>query len=455
MLNTLYLPELRELLADRDDAQLAEFCVALHPARTADFMAGLTPAEAWDVLRRTDLPHRVEIFSYFDREKQVDVVESQNLDEIARLIAAMPPDDRVDLLHDVAPDVVTELLPLLPAAERRDILRLRAYPEESAGALMTTEFVKLGEHLTINEALRAIEQQAQELETINYLYVVDDGQEDRLRGVLSARQLLSAIGKPDTHMTDLMERDLVTAHVLEDQEEIANKVAHFDLTAIPVVDDDYRMLGIITHDDVIDVMREEATEDAHRIAGVDPLEESYLDTHLLTLSWKRGLWLIVLFVAALLTAFLLKYYDHDLKKWSWLIIFIPLVISSGGNSGNQSATLVITGLATGDIRLADWLRVVQRELLLGLILGSALGTIGFFVCLGMDFTVIQSAVLPFTLLLVVVCGTLIGATLPLMFKRLGLDPALMSNPFVAGIIDLVGIAIYMTVAAFLLTKPGL
>ena len=454
MLNTLYLPELRELLADGNDAQLAEFCVALHPARTADFMAGLTPAEAWDVLRWTDISHRVEIFSYFDREKQVDIVESQDLNEIAQLVAVMPPDDRVDLLHDVTSDVVTELLPLLPAGERRDILRLRAYPEESAGALMTTEFAKLGEHLTVEQALKSIEQQAQGLETINYLYVVDDGQEDRLRGVLSARQLLSAIGKPDTCLTNLMERDLVTTNVFADQEEIANKVAHFDLTAIPVVDDDHRMLGIITHDDVIDVMREEATEDAHRIAGVDPLEESYLDTHLLTLMWKRGLWLIVLFVGALLTAFLLQHYDKDLEMWRWLIFFIPLVISSGGNSGNQSATLVITGLATGDIHLSDWLRVIQRELLVGLLLGSALGVIGFIAVLGMDYSVIQAAVLPFTLLLVVIFGTLIGAALPLIFKRLGLDPALMSNPFVAGIIDLVGIAIYMTVAATLLSKPG-
>ena len=271
MLNTLYLPELRELLAENNDVELSEFCVALHPARTAEFMEGLTAAEAWSVLLRTHVTQRAAIFTYFVIDKQVEIAESQQREEIADLIAEMPPDDRVDLLREMSSGVVTELLPLLPSEERRDILRLRAYPEESAGALMTTEFAKLGEQLTVQEAMGELGKQAAQLETINYLYVVDVVQEDRLRGVLSARQLLSAIARPDTPLADLIERDLVTANVLEDQEEIANKVAHFDLMAIPVVDDDQRMLGIITHDDVIDVMREEATEDAHRIAAVEPL----------------------------------------------------------------------------------------------------------------------------------------------------------------------------------------
>ena len=454
MINTLYLPELRELLAENNNTELREFCDALHPARTADFMEGLTSEEAWAVLQHSDLANRIEIFSYFDQERQAEIVESQDRVTIAEMIAEMPPDDRVDLLHNVLPEIVTELLPLLPAAERRDILRLRAYPEESAGALMTTEYAKLGEQLSIDQALQEIGRQAEELETINYLYIVDHEQNDRLRGVLSSRQLISAIGNVDTRLADLMERDLVTVNVLDDQEEIANKVAHFDLMAIPVVDDDHRMLGIITHDDVMDVVREEATEDAHRIAAVDPLDEGYLHTPLMTLAWKRGVWLTVLFVGALLTAFALEHYnDHQLRMWNWLIVFIPLVISSGGNSGNQSATLIITGLATGDISLTDWMRIIRRELIVGLVLGSSLGMIGFFVALGMNHQWVAAAVLPITLLLVVIFGTLIGAVLPLIFKRLGLDPAMMSNPFVAGIIDIVGIVIYMTVASLMLVTP--
>lgn len=458
MLNTLYLPELRELLAENNDVELSEFCVALHPARTAEFMEGLTAAEAWSVLLRTHVTQRAAIFTYFVIDKQVEIAESQQREEIADLIAEMPPDDRVDLLREMSSGVVTELLPLLPSEERRDILRLRAYPEESAGALMTTEFAKLGEQLTVQEAMGELGKQAAQLETINYLYVVDVVQEDRLRGVLSARQLLSAIARPDTPLADLIERDLVTANVLEDQEEIANKVAHFDLMAIPVIDDDQRMLGIITHDDVIDVMREEATEDAHRIAAVEPLTESYLNTPLLTLTWKRGIWLTVLFVAALMTAFALDYYEENhLHYWPWLVAFIPLVISSGGNTGSQTATLVITGLATGDVTLTDWSNVVRREMVVGLLLGTSLALIGFFVaCVMRDGNFIEATVLPCTLLLVVLCGTIIGAVLPLTFQRFGWDPALMSNPFVAGIIDIVGIVIYMSVAGLVLhyTVPG-
>lgn len=452
MINTLFLPELREMLANNDGAELTEFCEALHhPARTAEFMEGLSADEAWQVLAHTELLNRAEIFGFFGHHKQVEIIESQPRQEVADLIAALPPDDRVDMLSDVDQEVVDELLPLVPADERRDILRLSAYPEGTAGAVMTTEVARLGEKLTVNNALSEIARQAEELETIYYIYVVDDC--DHLRGVVSARQLLSKIGKPDVPLGELMETELVTVNVLDDQEEMANKVARFDLLAIPVVDDERRMLGIITHDDVIDVVQEEATEDAHLAAAVAPLDESYLKTHLLTLSWKRGIWLMILFVAALLTAVALRIYHERLALWAWLVPFIPLVISSGGNSGSQSATLIITALSRGHITLGDWARVVWRELLMGLILGSVLGLCGFVVALGF-VSAGEALVIPVTLLLVVVSGTLCGSLLPLLFERLGLDPALMSNPFVAGIIDILGIVIYMNVALWLLSSTS-
>ena len=456
MFNTLYLPELRELLAQNNSAEMKEFSVALHPARAAEFMEGLTPAETWMVLQHADLARRVEVFSYIEQDKQIEIVRTQDRREIAKVFAEMPADDRVDLLNEIDDKIVSEILPLVPAEERRDILRLRAYPEGTTGALMTTEFAKLRESLTVAEAFAELGCQAEQLETIYYLYITDDHQDDRLRGLVSARQLVSAIGKPNTRLSELMERDLVVVNVWADQEEMAETVAKFDLLAIPVIDDDQRMLGIITHDDVIDVMREEATEDAHRIAGVNPLEESYLDTHLLRLTWKRGLWVTVLFFAALLTAFLLDHYEQYRQWWPWLVLFIPLVISSGGNSGNQSATLVITALSIGDIHLRDWLRVVWRELAIGLLMGSFLSFIGFIAAflLIKDNAVVSAAVLALTLLLVVVCGTILGASLPLLFKRIGLDPALMSNPFVAGIIDILGIVIYMSVACTLLPPQG-
>jgi magnesium transporter len=264
------------------------------------------------------------------------------------------------------------------------------------------------------------------------------------------------MGKPDTLIGDLMERDLVTVNVADDQEEVADKVAHYDLLAIPVVDDEHHMVGIITHDDVIDVVREEATEDAHRIAAVAPLEEGYLETRLSTLTWKRGIWLTILFFGALLTAFALGEYESTYRDYAWLVLFVPLVISTGGNSGNQSATLIITALSTGDIALVDWWRVVRRELAMGLLLGGFFGIIGYFCVLPIGYiwvlpedsapTYVTASVIPITLLLVVLCGTLLGSLLPLLFRRLGLDPAMMSNPFVAGLIDVLGIIIYMQVA---------
>jgi magnesium transporter len=360
---------------------------------------------------------------------------------MAQFIAHLPPDDRVDLINQVDPQIVAELMPLIPVAERRNIQRLRSYPEDTAGAQMTTEFARLSEDLTVGQALQEVSRQAEELETIYYLYVVDE--EDHLRGLVSARELVSALGRPNTIIGDLMERDLITVNVSDDQEEVAQKVARFNLMAIPVVDDAHHMLGIITHDDVLDVVTEEAAEDAYRIAAVAPLEKSYLDTGLLSIAWKRGIWLTILFFGAFFTAFTLGGYKWVTESIPWLVLFIPLVISTGGNSGNQSATLIITALSTGDVTLGDWWRVVRRELVTGLLLGGFLGAFGYLLAVFM--------VIPVALVLIVVWGTLSGSLLPLLFRRLGLDPAFMSNSFVATLTDTIGIIIYINVALLLLS----
>jgi len=209
-------------------------------------------------------------------------------------------------------------------------------------------------------------------------------------------------------------------------------------------------MGIITHDDVIDVVREEAAEDVQRIVAVEPLSESYLRTPLLVLSWKRGFWLLILFFAALSTAFALKMYQSWLDAYAWLVLFIPLIISSGGNSGSQSSTLIISALATKDIELSDWGLIVRREVIMGLLLGGIMGSIGFLCALVLAPTMIQALIIPITILCVVLCGTCMGSVLPLIFKRMGLDPAMMSNQFVAGLSDLLGILIYVNVALLFL-----
>jgi len=451
MTNPLLLPELREMLAENDVEGMQEFCTTLHPARAADFAEGLGVQEIWRILDHAEPERRAEIFHYFEPEKQVEIIETIDLDLISPLVADLAPDDRVDILKDVDKAVVDELVPRLPADERRDFVRLRAYPEGTAGAVMTTDFARLSDDMTVSQALDEVRKQAKEKETIYYVFVVD--QEDHLQGLVSLRQLVLA--DSDQQIENVMKRGLVTVSVTDDQEDVARKLARFDFLAIPVVDDEDRLAGIVTHDDVIDVVIEEATEDAHRIGAVEPLREGYLQTSLYTLTWKRLAWLVLFFLGALITALVMREHEPPSVVLVWFMLFVPLVISSGGNSGNQSASLIITALTTGDITRRDWSRVVVRELIMGLLLGGVLALLGFFsswliVAEMVPNPAVTALVVGSTILLVVLCGTLTGSILPLVFHRLGWDPALMSNAFVACIIDIVGIVIYLYVASLLL-----
>ena len=448
MVNTLFLPELREMLTSENRAELVEFCVALNPARTAEFMEALTDNEAWQVLQYAEPERRAEIFSYFAESRQLSMLHLEEPGQVAELIEEIPADDRVDLIQNLPDERVNEILPLLPIKSRRDIQRLQSYPDGTAGALMTSEVAMLTPDLTARQALEELGRQASDLETIYYLYVVDENR--LLLGIVSTRQLVSSLGKPSKTLGEMMESDVVAADVTEHQEEVAQKVEKYNLLAIPVVDSGRQLLGIITHDDVIDVVREELAEDAQRIAAVAPLEEAYLTIGLLTLSWKRGLWLTILFFAALLTAFALFHYDQELANYEWLVWFIPLIISSGGNSGSQSATLVITAMTSGEVHFRDWPRVMKREVIVSLILGCFLATIGYGVAFFLAPSHFDALVIPLTLVLVIFCGCFCGGALPMIFKRLGLDPAMMSNPFVAGIVDILGIVIYINIARLIL-----
>ncbi len=449
MVNTLLLPELREMLAEANTAELQEFCQTLNPHRTAEFMEGLSDAEAWEVLRHASPSRRAEIFGHFDEDRQLGMLASEDPAQVAELIEVLAEDDRVDLLQEMPDERVAEILPLLPAEERRNIHRLRTYPEGTAGALMTTEVAKLDEKLTARAALEELGRQAGELETIYYLYVVDD--DNALRGIVSTRQLVSSLVRPTRTLGEMMETDVVVVAPEEDQESVAEKVERYNLLAIPVVDAGHKLLGIITHDDVIDVVREELTEDAQRIAAVQPLEGDFLRIGLLLLSWKRGLWLTILFFAALLTAFALRHYELELERYAWIVAFIPLIISAGGNSGNQSATLVITALTGGEIKLTDWPKIMVREAIVSLLLGGSLALVGMAAAMAIAPSPYEATVVPITIVAVIVCGCLCGAILPIIFKRLGLDPAMMSNPFVAGIVDILGIVIYINVARMILS----
>lgn len=450
MINTLYLPELREMLANRDQDQLKDFCEALHPSRTADFMSGLDSGEAWRVIYPADIDTKTDIFSYFDLDRQLEILTYQPHDQVAEVITNLPADDRVDLLKQLDSDVVDQLLSRVPLEDRRDILRLRQYPEGTAGAMMTTDVVRLNQNSTVREALNELADENNETETVYYLYVVDE--DNYLRGVVSARGLLSAMKNPEQHVREIMETDLIACRVMDDQEKVAEKVARIDLLAIPIVSEQGHLLGIVTHDDVIDVVLEEAAEDAQQMAAVQPLEDSYMRTGIFQLAWKRGFWLAILFVCSLTTAIALQQFNTEILSWMW--IFVPLVISSGGNSGSQSATLVITAMSRGELDPKQWRTVVLREFLTGVLLGIGLATIGLVVML--MFPSVTSAgqmakfVVPMTLIFIVLSATFTGSVLPMIFQKMGLDPAMMSNPLVAGIMDVLGIVLYVKVAALLM-----
>ena len=304
---------------------------------------------------------------------------------------------------------------------------------------MTTEYASLPADVTAGEALARLRSQAPNSESIYYIYVLDADR--RLLGFVSLRDLILA--RPTALVSDLMQRDPISVRVEEPREQVVEKLARFDFIAIPVVDDHDRLVGIVTHDDVLDAVRQEATDEAQRIAAISPLGAGYLEAAIVSMTWKRGVWLAILFATAAVTAMVLA-------KWrsphAWLVAFIPLVIASGGNSGNQSATLVITALSTGDCTLGDWPRILRRELALGLLLGGLLAIPGYCLALVYAPTPAAALVIPLTVLGVVLMGTLVGSALPLLFRSLGLDPALMSNPFVSAIVDIVGLVLYMGIA---------
>jgi len=444
MINTLFLPELREMLAEGNAQELREFCTALHPSKAAEFMEGLTSDEAWRVLQHADMHQRAEIFSYFEYDRQVALLEAEDERQVAELVTHIPADDAVDLLSELPDKRVEQILALVPAPNRRDIRRLQTFEEGTAGSIMTTEAACLDEKLTVRQALETLSRQAERLETIYYIYVVDDT--NHLRGVVSARTLVSSFGKPDRTIADLMDTDILTVDAGEDQQEVARIVAKYDLLAIPVVDAQRHMLGIITHDDVMDVFMEEATADVQRIAAVEPLEDSYMRTPILTLTWKRGMWLGILFFAGILTALALRSYELEFEQFGWLVWFIPLVIGSGGNSGAQTSTLIIAGMATGDVKISNWAQIVTREVATGALLGVFLATLSLAPALMLAPSILAALVVPLTIFLVVLCGTFSGSILPLVSQRLGWDPAMMSNPFVAGLNDITGIMIYVNIA---------
>jgi magnesium transporter len=445
MHDPLLLPELREMLIENDARAMQEFCEVFHPGVVAENLEALSAAECWGVLSHTNLQRRVEVFEFLALPRQMELVATLDKKDLSALLEAMSSDDRVALLKNMDEEKLELLLPLIAHAERGDIRRLLSYPEHSAGSIMTTDYASLPEVVTVRDALARLRLQAPDRETIYYVYVIDDAR--HLHGFITLRKLFLA--RPDALVSELMDKDVISVRVDEDQEVVANKIARYDFIAMPVVDDQGRLVGIVTHDDVLDVVQQEATEDVHRLGGVEPLEDGYLSTSLITLAWKRGIWLVLLLVAGFGTSAILSHYNSETEHFEWLVWFLPLVLASGGNAGSQSATLVIRALALGQINRETQARIGRHELYTGLLLGTTLAVMGFSFAL-FYVTRSQAAVVAGTVALVVTFGTVNGTLLPIVLKKLGMDPALMSNPLIASLSDMVGVLIYYNVALFAL-----
>jgi magnesium transporter len=368
----------------------------------------------------------------------------------------LAPDDAADVIQAMEDESRDGLLRLLDEPTRREVNALLAYAEDEAGGLMSPRYVRLRAEMSVDEAISYLRRAARErVETIYYIYVLDA--EQRLLGVVSFRELFSA--PPDKTVRDVMRTEVVSVPEDMDQEQVANVIAENDLMAVPVLDAEGRIKGIVTVDDIVDVVREEATEDIQKIGGTQALDAPYLEVGVLEMVRKRAIWLTVLFVGQLLTATAMAYFEDEIARAVVLALFIPLVISSGGNSGSQASTLVIRAMAMQEVRLRDWARVLRRELASGLLLGVLLGSIGLLRVLlwpgrvsafGEHFFLVGLTV-AVSLVWIVMWGAVAGAMLPFLLRRLGFDPASASAPFVSTLVDVTGLVIYFSVATALLT----
>lgn len=427
----------------------------LDPAELQDVWSILSPEERLEGFRLLERSESVEFFLGLSTQEQVDLLLLLPFPERRAWVRLLAPDDAADLVQEAPEDERDRLLGLLDTTTRREVTALLAYAEDEAGGLMSPRFARLRPEMSAEEAIRYLRRQAvQRAETVYYVYVLDP--EQRLLGVVSFRDLFSA--PPDRPVHRIMETDVVSAPEEMDQEALAALFAEHDLLAMPVVDAEGRVVGVVTVDDIVDVLEEEATEDIHKIGGTEALDAPYLQSGIAEMLRKRGPWLAVLFVGETLTAVAMGFYEDQIRRAVVLTLFIPLIISSGGNSGSQATTLVIRAMALSEVSLRDWARVLRREIATGLGLGLILATLGLlkvtvFHALGANYTDYWLQVgiaVSISLLAVVLWGTTVGSMLPFILRRLGFDPASASAPFVATLVDVTGLVIYFSVASILL-----
>jgi magnesium transporter len=446
-------PDLQDAIAVGPDA-VREAVSEFHPEDIAELLEDLSAKEAVLLVRALPTETAADVVERLSPRRQVLVFNAIDTGRAVELLGEMDPDDRVDLLQELEEEDATALLSALERREpeaAEEVRELVHYEPETAGGLMTTEFASLPPDTKVWEAMDAARKLGREelAEILYYIYVCRPTGE--LLGVVSLRDLILA--DPGQELAEIMTENVFSVMTSDDQEKVAHEIARYDLAALPVVDDRSRMLGVVTVDDVVDVVIEEATEDAQKMGGVVPLEDSYFQTGWAEFVWKRGSWLVLLFLAQLLTATVIQENQDVLQATVELVLFIPLIIASGGNAGSQSSTLIIRAMAVGELTPSDWTKVLGRELLIGLSLGIALGFIGFARGWFAGETVAPMAIataVGASILAIVTLSTMIGSLLPLLIRRAGLDPAVSSTPFIASVVDVLGLVVYFAVAQVIL-----
>ncbi len=449
-------PEVVELIAAGDYASLREALHGVQPADVADILSGLEPEQSAIAFRFLPRDDAGEVFAYLAPDVQEKLIATLGDKASVRIVEAMDLDDRARLLDELPAAVAGRIVASLPAQERAETQAILGYPVRSVGRLMTPDYVRIRADWTAARALEHIRKNGRDAETINVVYVVDDA--GVLIDDLRLRQVIMA--EPDATIESLMNRQFVTLRADQAQEEAVQALLKYDRVALPVVDSRGALLGIVTHDDVADVAVRAATEDMQMIGGVQALEEPYMSAPFAEMVRKRAGWLVVLFAGQLLTATVIERFESRLAAAVFLLALMPLIISSGGNSGSQAASLVIRALALREVGTRDWLRVLVKEALVGLTLGLLLGTLGagrILVWNGLGWADYGphewrvAATVGATLVLLVMWATTAGSLLPIALRAVGLDPATSSTPFIATLMDVTGLLIYFSVAIAVLS----
>ncbi|ART78792.1 magnesium transporter [Oceanisphaera avium] len=412
----------------------------MRPVDIADILAEISPALAWRLLDK--IPDRAGIFSYLDIDVQMELAREYPRGNLARLIGEMPSDERADLYKQLDQEQKDALLPALAQAERENIRKLASYSEGTAGALMTSDYATLDGNMNVHEALAALRREAPDAETIYHAYVIDA--QRKLVGVVSLRALILAA--PGTLMHSLMISNPIHSQVNDDQEDVAKTIARYDLIALPIVDENGAIVGIVTHDDAMDVMSEEATDDFHKSGGVSTMIGNMKDVSIRVLYKKRVFWLVLLVFGNLFSGAGIAHFEDVIAANIVLVFFLPLLVDSGGNAGSQSATLMVRALATGEVVMRDWFSLLGREALVALCLGGtmavAISLVGYW---RGDTTV--AIILAMSMMCVVLIGCVIGMSLPFILNKMGFDPASASAPLITSVCDASGVVIYLFIAS--------